>query len=136
MEASRSRKLHPLHGQQLPQVPLFDMHAKQPSHQHTNIQSLLNKEDPPPSLVVDHQYVEQLHQQLTEQTVGCSVEQLVQINAHLMDCLWKMRSEWNRTRVAITIKDAFNEVLDDILSTQLPRRQRTAGHLNTTNFPE
>jgi SpoVK/Ycf46/Vps4 family AAA+-type ATPase len=117
-------KLPPQHGQQQPRVPLFDMHAKQSSHQHTNIQSLLNKEDAPPTLVVDPQYIEKLHQQLTEQTVGCSVEQLVQINAHLMDCLWKMRREWNRTRVAITVKDAFNEVLDDVLSTQL---QKTAG---------
>ncbi|KAL1965961.1 hypothetical protein VTN77DRAFT_4901 [Rasamsonia byssochlamydoides] len=109
---------HFQHVSQQPPVPRFATPVRQQSHQFSNIQSLLNNEETTPKLVIDHQYVEQLHQQLTQQTSGCSVEQLEQINTHLMDCLWRMRGEWDRTKVAVAIKDTFNEVLEDMLSTQ------------------
>jgi len=120
------------HGPQQPPVPLFDAPAKQPS----SVQSLLNNEDPSPSLIIDHQYVEQLHQQLTQRTSGCSVEQLEQINTSLMDCIWKMRGEWNRTKVAGAVKDTFNEVLDDMQAVQEfgPISQKTKEQLGTSRY--
>jgi ATPase family AAA domain-containing protein 2 len=67
-----------------------------------------------PTFRVDLLYVEQLHEQLAQQTSGCSVEQLEQINTRLMDVLWRMRGEWDRSQVAATVMSAFNEVLDDM----------------------
>jgi SpoVK/Ycf46/Vps4 family AAA+-type ATPase len=102
---------------QQPPVPLFDA-SKQPSHTPTNVQSLLNNEEPPSKLVVDDQYIGMLHEQLTQRTSGCSVEQLEQINTGLMDSVWRLRGEWNRTRVTGQVIEAFNEVLEDMQAMQ------------------
>lgn len=101
---------------QQPPVPLFDAPSK-PPHISTNLQSLLN-EDVSPKLVVDHAILNQLHDQLTHRTSGCSVEQLEQVNTSLMDYIWRMRSEWNRTRVTKGVIDTFNEALDDMQAMQ------------------
>ncbi|KAL2004369.1 hypothetical protein VTN02DRAFT_2015 [Thermoascus thermophilus] len=121
-------------GSQQPPVPLFDAPAKQ-AHQPSNVQSLLN-EDASHNLVVDHQYVEELHEQLTQRTSGCSVEQLEQINTNLMDCVWRMRGEWSRTKVAGAVKDTFNEVLDDMQAMQEfgPISQKTKEQLATSRY--
>lgn len=94
-----------------------DLGAKQPG-QPSDIRSLLNNEDQQPRLIIDHEYIDQLCVQLTQQTSGCSVEQLEQINTHLMDCLWKKRGEWDRTKVAGLLKDEFNEILQDMQNNQ------------------
>ncbi|KAH8701142.1 putative AAA family ATPase [Talaromyces proteolyticus] len=99
-------------------VPASDAAAK-PSAQPTNIKSLLNNEERNPRVDIDHGYIDQLHIQLTQQTSGCSVEQLEQINTQLMDSIWKQRGEWDRTKVAGHVKDKFNEVLQDMQSNQL-----------------
>ncbi|KAJ5675834.1 Tat-binding [Penicillium macrosclerotiorum] len=100
-----------------PQPPLFDADKKSAIHTSANLQALLNDE-PSPELVLDKEYLEHLHNQLAQQTSGCSVEQLEQINTCLMDCVWRMRSEWNRTIVAESITETFNAVLEDMLSIQ------------------
>lgn len=136
------QKSHFQNASQPPPVPRFGDTARQQSHQYSNIQSLFNNEEAAPKLVIDTRYVEQLHQQLVQQTSGCSVEQLEQINTHLMDCLWKMRGEWDRTKVASAIKDTFNEVLEDMLNTQeiasmsqKTKEQLGPRHLGTSGLP-
>ncbi|EDN02960.1 YTA7 protein [Histoplasma capsulatum] len=69
-------------------------------------------------LIVDDRRLEALHHTLTQRTNGLSVEQLEQVNKSLMDCVWKMRGEWNRVEVAEAVKQAFEEVLGDIQSMQ------------------
>lgn len=117
--------------QQQPPVPLFDAPAKQQPHGPADLQSLLNHEDVSPSLHLDHKYLEQLHEELTQRTSGCSVEQLEQINTNLMDYVWRMRSEWNRTHVAMGIAQTFNAVLEDMQEMQEigPISQRTKERL-------
>lgn len=100
-----------------PPVPLFDA-PKQPSHLPTNLQSLLNCDEPSPKLIVNDSYIEELHEKLVEQTSGCSVEQLEQINTGLMDSIWRMRGEWNRTQVTTRVIATFNDVLEDIQAIQ------------------
>lgn len=103
-----------------PPVPPFNAPSQPQQQQNHTINSLLNNEEDKASseLVLDHEYVQQLHDQLTQRTSGCSVEQLEQINTCLMECVWKMRGEWDRTRMAIAIIEAFNDVLDDMQSLQ------------------
>ena len=117
--------------QQQPPVPLFDAPAKQQPHGPADLQSLLNHEDVSPNLHLDHKYLEQLHEELTQRTSGCSVEQLEQINTNLMDYVWRMRSEWNRTHVAMGIAQTFNAVLEDMQEMQEigPISQRTKERL-------
>ncbi|KAL4888701.1 hypothetical protein BDV59DRAFT_136861 [Aspergillus ambiguus] len=100
-----------------PPVPLFD-DSKQVSHGPSNLQSLLNNEDLSPKLILDRDYVHDLHEQLTQRTSGCSVEQLEQINTNLMDYLWHTRGEWNRSKVAAGIQETFNDVLEDMQAMQ------------------
>ncbi|KAL4872183.1 hypothetical protein BDV12DRAFT_193629 [Aspergillus spectabilis] len=97
-----------------PPVPLFDGTPRQP----TALQSLLNDEDESPKLIIDLDYVRNLHKEMTQRTSGCSVEQLEQINTALMDFLWRTRSEWNRSKVAAGIQNAFNDVLEDMQAVQ------------------
>ncbi|KAJ5641067.1 hypothetical protein N7528_000692 [Penicillium herquei] len=89
-----------------PQPPLFA----------ANLTSLL-VDEPVPELTLDLAYVDRLHGDLTQQTSNCSVEQLEQVNTHLMDFVWHARGEWDRTRVAQGVAETFNEVLDDIMAT-------------------
>ena len=51
---------------------------------------------------------------LVDQTSGCSVEQLEQINRELMDEIWRTRGEWNRMTVLSTLTSVFNDTIGDI----------------------
>ncbi|EED16017.1 AAA family ATPase, putative [Talaromyces stipitatus ATCC 10500] len=84
----------------------------------SNIKSLLNNEGQSPHLIIDHEYIEKLRTELTLRTSGCTVEQLEQINTHLMDCLWKKRGEWDRTKVAAALQEEFNDVFQDMQENQ------------------
>ncbi|PYH99522.1 AAA-domain-containing protein [Aspergillus ellipticus CBS 707.79] len=121
---------------QQPPVPLFDNATKQPSHGPADLQSLLNNEEMSPKLILDHEYVEKLHGQLTQRTSGCSVEQLEQINTNLMDYLWRTRGEWSRSKVAAGIQETFNEVLEDMQAMQEigPISQKTKEQLGSSMY--
>lgn len=116
---------------QQPPVPLFDASAKPATHVPADLQSLLNNEEQSPKLNLDHGYLTQLHNELTQRTSGCSVEQLEQINTNLMDYVWRMRGEWNRTQVAVGIAQTFNAALEDMQEMQEigPISQRTKEQL-------
>ena len=63
---------------------------------------------------VDHDFLTELHDNISSRTTGCSVEQLEQVNSVLMDTVWRLREEWNRTHVAMAVVIAFNRVLDEM----------------------
>lgn len=134
--SQQHQKPHSNSGTQ-PPVPAFDAPSRpqqqeQEQQQNHTTNSVVNNDDKPGGeLVIDHEYVQQLHDQLTQRTSGCSVEQLEQINTCLMDVVWKMRGEWNRTKVAFALIEAFNEVLEDMQSLQEfgPISQRTTQQL-------
>ncbi|EAW20078.1 chromatin segregase YTA7 [Aspergillus fischeri NRRL 181] len=119
-----------------PPVPLFEAPVKQSSHVPTALQSLLNNEDLSPKVSLEHELIDNLHNQLTQRTSGCSVEQLEQINSNLMDYIWRMRGEWNRNKVAAGIRDTFNVVLEDMQAMQEigPISQRTKEQLGADIF--
>lgn len=83
-----------------------------------DIKSLLNNEEQLPRLIIDHGYIDKLRTELTLRTSGFTVEQLEQINTHLMDCLWKKRGEWDRTKVAVSLQEEFNDVFQDMQQNQ------------------
>jgi ATPase family AAA domain-containing protein 2 len=66
------------------------------------------------ALAIDHDFVVRLHDNVSSRTTGCSVEQLEQVNSVLMDTVWRTRQEWNRSRVALWVGEAFNKVLEDM----------------------
>ncbi|OCK82922.1 AAA-domain-containing protein [Lepidopterella palustris CBS 459.81] len=100
----------------------FPMSA--PPRQAPSINSILNSENP--QLILDEIQLSNLHRELVKRSSGLSVEQLEQVNAVLMDAIWKSRSEWNRNNVIQLVANAFNDTIKDIehIQTMLPPSQK------------
>jgi SpoVK/Ycf46/Vps4 family AAA+-type ATPase len=119
---------------QHPPVPTWGEPRAQPPAQQSlrrpsasgSIQALLNDENEDPSaakggpqaLIIDHKFIDHLHDEITDRTSGFSVEQLEQVNSALMDVIWKTRGEWNRKEVAKQVGEAFNDVVADMKEVQ------------------
>lgn len=121
--------------QSKPQPPLFDAPNIPATNASANLQSILSEEAHEP-FVLDLEVAERLHTQLTLSTSGFSVEQLEQINTNLMDYVWQMRGEWNRTRVADGLGKTYNAVLEDMQEMQeiAPISQQTKDILANLSF--
>ena len=110
-----SQSQMPSHQNSQPPVPAFNAPSR--SAPSTSIQALLNKptsSDSHPEWIVDHAFIDGLHEAFTERTSGCSIEQLEQVNTALMDSIWRQRGEWNRTKTGTEVMRVFNEIMHDI----------------------
>ncbi|KAF2438893.1 AAA-domain-containing protein [Karstenula rhodostoma CBS 690.94] len=89
------------------------------------ITAILNDrdEEPHPQLLLDELQLSALHDLLVAQSSGCSLEQLEQINATLMETVWENRREWNRNKVVHHVGEAFNNIITDIQEMQKLQRQ-------------
>lgn len=89
------------------------------------ITAILNDrdEEPHPQLLLDEQQLTALHELLVASSSGCSLEQLEQINATLMETIWEDRREWNRNKVVHHVGEAFNTIIRDIEEMQKLQRQ-------------
>lgn len=94
------------------------MAAPAPPRHASNLGAILNDEELKPQLLIDEGQLESLHENLVKQTSGCSLEQLEQINAALMDAIWKNRADYNRNKVIHKVQDAFNNIIVDIQAMQ------------------
>ncbi|GFP52202.1 hypothetical protein ACSS6W_003771 [Trichoderma asperelloides] len=68
-------------------------------------------------LSVKEQLESFLHR-MTDNTSGCTIEQLEQVNREMMDQIWRSRHEWNRLKVLLDVTSVFNQTVSDIESTQ------------------
>lgn len=68
----------------------------------------------PQRIILDAQAVTNFHTKLVDSSSGLSVEQLEQVNAALMDVIWRLRGEWNRNHVLLEVQSAFNRTVSDI----------------------
>lgn len=103
-------------GSQAPPVPAFESPAR---NSRPSISALLNNDEDSrvpaeTTLNIDHVWIDGVRSEVADQTSGCSLEQLEQVNSAMMDCVWHQRGEWNRTKVAVRVKEVFNEVMKDI----------------------
>ena len=107
-----------------------------PPHRQSSITALLNNPGPDgsgdsneaqpsceepkkqKSLVIDENAFNKFHEELVKRSSGLSVEQLEQVNASMMDVIWKGRGNWNRTHVMYAVLEAFNETVRDIEACQ------------------
>ena len=86
--------------------------------------SILNDRDEEPHVLVrDEEKLAELHNELVEKSSGCSLEQLEQINATLMETIWENRREWNRVQVVHHVGEAFNTIITDIQEMQRLQKQ-------------
>lgn len=97
--------------------------APPPPHPSGSISAILNNPSgtpqdhdsaPAPLLVLDDASVNAFQHQLVNMSSGLSVEQLEQVNASMMEVIWKDRMNWNRLHVLKKVQDAFNEKIEDI----------------------
>jgi SpoVK/Ycf46/Vps4 family AAA+-type ATPase len=88
--------------------------AMAPPRHTSNLGAILNVDEPKPQLLLDEAQLVAFHQSLVTATSGCSLEQLEQINASLMDAIWKNRTDYNRNVVLHKVQDAFNTIIEDI----------------------
>jgi hypothetical protein len=102
----------------------FDAPPK-PKSTTAALANILNDPAEPPSqtssqkdIIVDERFVDELLDTFTSKTSGCSIEQLEQVYRELMDTLWKMRGEYNRTKVGARVLAVFNEAITDIEAIQ------------------
>ncbi|TLD04899.1 uncharacterized protein PgNI_09854 [Pyricularia grisea] len=86
--------------------------------------------------VIDDHQVSVFLDNLVEQTSGCTVDQLEQINRELMEQLWSTRSEWNRNKVLIMLKATYNETIRDIEEMQgsFPNTQKTKSQSSVSDY--
>lgn len=108
-----------------------------PPHRRSSIAALLNNpageesggndstsaqpscdESKQPRLVVDQTSFNKFHEKLVKNSSGLSVEQLEQVNASMMDVIWRERGDWNRLHVLYAVQNAFNETVQDIEACQ------------------
>ncbi|KAH6620263.1 hypothetical protein C7974DRAFT_316109 [Boeremia exigua] len=94
------------------------MPAPAPPAHKSNIVDILAEPQPEPQLILDDSSLIQLHSKLVTSSSGCSLEQLEQINAALMDTIWQNRREYNRNKVITAVADAFNVIIEDIEAIQ------------------
>jgi len=73
---------------------------------------------PKPRLLLSPDQLAAFLAECVDKTSGCSVEQLEQINAALMSCVWRMRADWNRDRVIGAAGLAFNSAMADMEAVQ------------------
>lgn len=112
---------------QLPPVPAF---STKPSLTSTNpLSAVLNPPSPTKSSIAVATTTTDLAQnlllptpasvtntlaQIVDNTSGLSVEQLEQVNASLMDTLWRTRDVWDRREVLRALVGAFDAVMADM----------------------
>lgn len=78
-------------------------------------------------LLCDETALQNLHKEFVTRSSGLSLEQMEQVNARIMDVIWKQRGDWNRNHVWVAVLTAFNEAVTDIEACQktLEPSQRT-----------
>lgn len=101
-----------------------------PPHRRSSITALLNNpaqaaQPPSPTaatptqrIICDLQSIENFHHKLVDSSSGLSVEQLEQVNAAMMEVIWRKRGEWNRNQVLLHVQTAFNATIADIEACQ------------------
>lgn len=96
-----------------------DMAPPRQNVRASSINALLNEPvQPVQQLLVDEPALQRFHHELTERSSGLSLEQMEQVNASIMDVIWKQRGDYNRNHVWVAAQTVFNEVVEDIETIQ------------------
>lgn len=65
-------------------------------------------------VIIDEAYLAHLLEIFVMRTDGWGVEDLEMAYREMMECLWKGRGEWNRSRVGVEVADVFGEVVGEV----------------------
>jgi ATPase family AAA domain-containing protein 2 len=71
---------------------------------------------PHPDFNVDETLLQTLKFQLRERTAHLTVEQLEQLRATCLSCVWRHRAEWNRDGLIRELKEIVNDFIDELVA--------------------
>jgi len=69
---------------------------------------------PLPEFLVDHHQVVNLKGDLRDTTGSLTVEQLEQLRATCLGCIWRHRTEWDRNALVQELKEVVKEFVDEV----------------------
>lgn len=69
---------------------------------------------PDPPLDLNNEDLHTFHRNLIDVTRGFTIEQLEQVNAAVMDLVWKHRASWDRNEILVEAKEVLKDVLEDV----------------------
>ncbi|KAJ3850123.1 AAA-domain-containing protein [Lentinula lateritia] len=69
---------------------------------------------PLPNFHVDTLLLEQLHASLRESTFGLTIEELEQLRATCLGCVWRHRTEWDRDALVRELQDVVSDFVAEI----------------------
>jgi hypothetical protein len=64
--------------------------------------------------IVDEGFLRGLVELFVGRTEGWTVEELEMVYRECMECLWRSRGEWNRSRVGVEVADVFEEAVGEV----------------------
>jgi hypothetical protein len=73
---------------------------------------------PIPELTCTPHFLREIHDKLTKRSSGYTIEQLEQVNAAIMDHVWRSKTNYNRDDVARQAYDVFLDVNSDVKALQ------------------
>ncbi|KAH7916660.1 AAA-domain-containing protein [Hygrophoropsis aurantiaca] len=105
----------------VPTTPAL-VHDPMPMHEHTTEQQprisppveQARSPTPLPEFHVDEDQLSSLQYDLQIKTAQLTVEQLEQLRASCLGCVWRHKSQWNRYDLVRELKDIVAEFLDDV----------------------
>jgi hypothetical protein len=69
---------------------------------------------PHPDFHVDDDSLSQLRNKLRDSTSSLTIEQLEQLRATSLACVWRHRSEWDRDGLLRELRDVVNEYIYEV----------------------
>lgn len=79
-----------------------------------NVEQPPKSEEKLPELLLDDKGLSEAVDRVTDETEGCTIEQLERINAVCTNAIWTNRSEWDRNLVLHEVMIAFDRVIRDV----------------------
>ncbi|TFY77944.1 hypothetical protein EWM64_g6069 [Hericium alpestre] len=88
-----------------------DIPGEAPSPEEMEVE---RAETPLPDFHVDDQLLSDLRRKLRDETDGLSVEQLEQLRAMCLGCVWRHRSAWDRDDLLRELSDLIQEFVEEV----------------------
>jgi len=80
----------------------------------TPLAASMPRAKPDPPLLLEQTELASFLRTLVQRTNGFSIEQLEQVNAAIMDVIWRHRGSWDRNEILVEAEEALNDALEDI----------------------
>ncbi|KZT13243.1 AAA-domain-containing protein [Laetiporus sulphureus 93-53] len=97
-------------------LPTIALTPSEVMHEESQIQAEVEREPTPlPDFHLDEGLLQELKQVFAQQTGLLNVEQLEQLRATCLGCIWRHRSEWDRTPLLHELLDIAHSLLEEIM---------------------